>query len=208
MLCTETHQRVELAPPAILAVSARAYGDPDAQPTYAPVAIGLAWRLRLLVLSVATALGIRLVQQDRMTTPALAMVLVAFASLGVQLFSMVYPYNLALPVATIVATVLHQPRATGRVKTSPNRVLHCAPPPPGVQRHVGSGEHIPAVRRAISVVHQPGPTLEVRRQPMLRLQAPLPKRYTTAAPHQLHRWIAPEKATLGEQAFILENKRL
>ncbi|MGI8684762.1 MAG: quinolinate synthase NadA [Acidimicrobiales bacterium] len=38
---------------------------------------------------------------------------------------------------------------------------------------------------------------------MLRLQAPLPDRYTTASPDQLSHWIASAKATLGERLLIL-----
>jgi quinolinate synthase len=38
---------------------------------------------------------------------------------------------------------------------------------------------------------------------MLRLQAPLPDRYTLAAPEALEEWIAAAKATLGERLLIL-----
>jgi quinolinate synthase len=38
---------------------------------------------------------------------------------------------------------------------------------------------------------------------MLRIQAPLPERYTTADPAQLAEWIASAKAALGERVFIL-----
>jgi len=38
---------------------------------------------------------------------------------------------------------------------------------------------------------------------MLRLQAPLPDRYTLATPDELDDWIADAKATLGEQLLIL-----
>jgi quinolinate synthase len=38
---------------------------------------------------------------------------------------------------------------------------------------------------------------------MLRLQAPLPDRYTLATPEELDEWIATAKATLGERVLIL-----
>ncbi len=38
---------------------------------------------------------------------------------------------------------------------------------------------------------------------MLRLQRPLPERYTTASPEQLAGWIGDAKETLGERLFIL-----
>jgi quinolinate synthase len=38
---------------------------------------------------------------------------------------------------------------------------------------------------------------------MLRLQAPLPDRYTLATPEELEEWIAAAKATLGEKVLIL-----
>ncbi len=38
---------------------------------------------------------------------------------------------------------------------------------------------------------------------MLRLQSPLPERYTTATPEQLEAWIASARATLGDRVFIL-----
>jgi quinolinate synthase len=38
---------------------------------------------------------------------------------------------------------------------------------------------------------------------MLRLQPPLPERYTTASPAELEQWIADAKATLGDRLFIL-----
>ena len=38
---------------------------------------------------------------------------------------------------------------------------------------------------------------------MLRLQAPLPERYTEATPDQLADWIGTAKATLGSRVFIL-----
>jgi quinolinate synthase len=38
---------------------------------------------------------------------------------------------------------------------------------------------------------------------MLRIQPPLPERYTDADPDQLARWIADAKATLGDRLFIL-----
>src|SRR5215467_14123381 len=38
---------------------------------------------------------------------------------------------------------------------------------------------------------------------MLRLQAPLPDRYTLAAPHELDAWIAAAKADLGARLLIL-----
>jgi quinolinate synthase len=38
---------------------------------------------------------------------------------------------------------------------------------------------------------------------MLRLQAPLPERYTDAPPPELERWIADAKRQLGERVFIL-----
>jgi quinolinate synthase len=38
---------------------------------------------------------------------------------------------------------------------------------------------------------------------MLRLQTPLPDRYTTASEEQLHDWIGAAKATLGQRVFIL-----
>jgi len=38
---------------------------------------------------------------------------------------------------------------------------------------------------------------------MLRLQAPLPDRYTLATPDELDQWIADAKATLGERVLIL-----
>jgi quinolinate synthase len=38
---------------------------------------------------------------------------------------------------------------------------------------------------------------------MLRLQSPLPDRYTTATPDELSAWIAAAKETLGERLFIL-----
>jgi len=38
---------------------------------------------------------------------------------------------------------------------------------------------------------------------MLRLQAPLPDRYTTASPEQLAEWIGAAKATLGERLLVL-----
>ncbi|MGH9188001.1 MAG: quinolinate synthase NadA [Acidimicrobiales bacterium] len=40
-------------------------------------------------------------------------------------------------------------------------------------------------------------------QNMLRLQSPLPERYTTATPEQLDAWIGEAKATLGDRLFIL-----
>ena len=38
---------------------------------------------------------------------------------------------------------------------------------------------------------------------MLRLQAPLPDRYTLATPDELESWIRDAKATLGERLLIL-----
>ena len=38
---------------------------------------------------------------------------------------------------------------------------------------------------------------------MLRLQAPLPDRYTLASPDELDAWIATAKAELGERLLIL-----
>ncbi|MCY4432111.1 MAG: quinolinate synthase NadA, partial [bacterium] len=38
---------------------------------------------------------------------------------------------------------------------------------------------------------------------MLRVQRPLPERYTTASPEQLAGWIADAKETLGDRLFIL-----
>ena len=38
---------------------------------------------------------------------------------------------------------------------------------------------------------------------MLRLQSPLPDRYTSATPEELSAWIGTARATLGERAFIL-----
>jgi quinolinate synthase len=38
---------------------------------------------------------------------------------------------------------------------------------------------------------------------MLRLQAPLPDRYTLATPEELDAWIARAKASLGERLLIL-----
>ncbi len=38
---------------------------------------------------------------------------------------------------------------------------------------------------------------------MLRVQAPLPERYTTATPEQLAEWIGTAKASLGDRVFIL-----
>ena len=38
---------------------------------------------------------------------------------------------------------------------------------------------------------------------MLRMQKPLPERYTTATPEQLEEWIGIARATLGERVFIL-----
>jgi quinolinate synthase len=38
---------------------------------------------------------------------------------------------------------------------------------------------------------------------MLRLQAPLPDRYTLASPEELEQWIADAKATLGARLLIL-----
>lgn len=38
---------------------------------------------------------------------------------------------------------------------------------------------------------------------MVRLQAPLPDRYTLASPHELEAWIATAKAALGERLLIL-----
>src|SRR6266566_8671396 len=38
---------------------------------------------------------------------------------------------------------------------------------------------------------------------MLRLQAPLPDRYTTATPEELERWIREAKAALGDRLLIL-----
>src|SRR5581483_4995132 len=41
------------------------------------------------------------------------------------------------------------------------------------------------------------------RQTMLRLQTPLPERYTMAAPEDLSSWIGRARATLGERLLIL-----
>ena len=38
---------------------------------------------------------------------------------------------------------------------------------------------------------------------MLRLQAPLPERYTTASAEQLNEWIGAARARLGDRVFIL-----
>src|SRR5204862_7105389 len=38
---------------------------------------------------------------------------------------------------------------------------------------------------------------------MLRLQAPLPDRYTTATPEDLHDWISAARRALGERLMIL-----
>src|SRR2546428_4198118 len=38
---------------------------------------------------------------------------------------------------------------------------------------------------------------------MLRLQSPLPERYTSAAPEELSAWIGAARARLGDRAFIL-----
>ena len=38
---------------------------------------------------------------------------------------------------------------------------------------------------------------------MLRLQAPLPERYTDASEDDLEAWISTARATLGERLFIL-----
>ena len=38
---------------------------------------------------------------------------------------------------------------------------------------------------------------------MLRLQAPLPDRYTLATPEELDSWIADAKADLGDRLLIL-----
>src|SRR5262245_57486542 len=40
-------------------------------------------------------------------------------------------------------------------------------------------------------------------EPMLRLQAPLPDRYTLATPADLEEWIRAAKATLGDRLLIL-----
>src|SRR4051794_41804555 len=38
---------------------------------------------------------------------------------------------------------------------------------------------------------------------MLRLQSPLPERYTSATPEELSAWIGSARATLGDRLFIL-----
>ena len=38
---------------------------------------------------------------------------------------------------------------------------------------------------------------------MLRLQSPLPERYTSATPEELSAWIGTARETLGDRVFIL-----
>jgi quinolinate synthase len=73
-------------------------------------------------------------------------------------------------------------------------------PVPGIR----SGADIPAGEATgLSLPAESGAQLGERLPPMLRLQAPLPDRYTLASPGELGEWIRTAKATLGDRLMIL-----
>ena len=69
--------------------------------------------------------------------------------------------------------------------------------------HISSGADNPAVGdQAVPAGHDRSPT-PLGGTHMLRLQAPLPDRYTLASPDELDGWIAAAKAELGDRLLIL-----
>jgi quinolinate synthase len=72
-----------------------------------------------------------------------------------------------------------------------------------IQQHTGSVADNPAVGdQAVPAGHERSST-PLEGTIMLRLQAPLPDRYTLASPEELESWIAAAKGALGERLVIL-----
>ncbi len=90
------------------------------QPLIDLLGVDPAWPLRLAVLVVAIGLAVHLAYQHRLTR-ARAALLIAFVTIGVQVFSMVfYPYHLALPIALVVtAALVPDPRSRPAQRPAP-----------------------------------------------------------------------------------------
>src|SRR5262245_510629 len=75
---------------------------------------------------------------------------------------------------------------------------------PGIRQHIRSRDDNPVLGdQAVRTVRQLERQTHTGVQPMLRLQSPLPERYTSATPDQLDAWIASARSTLGDRVFIL-----